>query len=334
MRTVRPAALATAIMAAPVVALALIGATLLSPADGRVVVSFFVTLSLALSIQVFSGPSGIMSFGHVAFMGVGAYVGALLAIPSAVKGTLAPGLPAFVLDTELGLIAILPIAFLAGAIVSGLVGIVMARMEETAMAMATVSLLLLFGVLFTGLDSITGGAQGVYSIPEMTTMWIAVAIALGMIFVAQLFARSRIGIQLRASRSSALAARSLGIKLTRARWIAWTLAGGLIAMAGAVWAGHALAFSPNGFGFDLTFTLLAAIVVGGMYSVTGTVVGAATMTFVFEVLRRVEAAVDVTGLTQIAVAALILVILYRFPDGLLNIRELPELLRRKAGGTE
>lgn len=324
---------ATAIIAIPLTILALAAAVMFSPSDERVVVSFLVTISLALSIQVFSGPTGIMSFGHVAFMGVGAYVGALLAISPAIKSTLAPGLPEFLINTEMSLPLILPIAFVAGVLVSGIVGLVMARMEETAMAMATVSLLLLFGVLFSGLDTITGGAQGVYSVPEQTTVWVALAVALGMVCVTQLFARSRTGIQLRASRSSALAARSLGVRLTRLRWVAWTLAGGLIAVAGAVWAGQALAFAPGGFGFELTFTLLSALVVGGMSSVTGTVLGAATLTLVFEVLRRVEAEVAITGLTQISVAVLILLILYRYPDGLLGIRELPEILkRRRAGG--
>lgn len=320
---------AAGLLAIPLAALSLVAMLVLGAADQRVFLSFLVTVSLALSIQVFSGPTGIMSFGHVAFMGVGAYVAALLMIPTSIKAGIAPALPAFLADLEFGLFAAIPVAFIAGIVVSGLVGLVMARMEETAMAMATVSLLLIFGVLFSGLGTITGGAQGIYAIPASTTILVALAVAVAFIFISQAFARSRAGIQLRASRSSALGAESLGVRLPRLRWIAWTLAGGLIAAAGAVWAGYSLAFAPGAFGFDLTFSLLAAIVVGGLYSILGTVLGAAALTIMFEVMRRVEAAFDLTGLTQISVAVLILLILYRFPEGIAGHRDLPEIIRRR-----
>ena len=323
----RKAVIATALLAAPLALIAWIGDAVLEPADQRVVLSFFVTLGLALSIQVFSGPTGILSFGHVAFIGVGAYVGAMLAISPGIKETIAPDLPGFVVNAELGIIATLPIAFGAGVVVSGILGIVFARMEETAMAMATVSLLLIFGVLFDAADGITGGAQGVYAIPETTTMTIAVVVALAMVFFAQLFTRSAVGMQLRASRSAPLAARALGVRLVRLRWIAWTLSGGLAALAGAVWAGQAIAFSPGEFDFDLTFSLLAALVLGGMSSVAGTVLGAAALTVVFEVFSRIEADLDLSGLTQISVALLILLLLYWRPNGLLGYRDLPEALR-------
>jgi branched-chain amino acid transport system permease protein len=324
----RKALIATALVAGPLALVAFVGDQLLEPADQRVVLSFFITLVLALAIQVFAGPTGILSFGHVAFVGVGAYVGAMLAISPAVKETIAPDLPGFIVNAQLGIAVILPIAFAAGAVVSGVIGIVFARMEETAMAMATVSLLLIFGVLFDAADGITGGAQGVYAIPETTTMVIALVAALAMIFFAQLFTRSAAGIQLRASRSAPLAARALGVRLVKLRWVAWTLSGGLAALGGALWAGHAIAFSPGEFDFDLTFSLLAALVLGGVGSVAGTVLGAAALTVVFEVFRRIESDLDISGLTQIAVALLILFVLYWRPSGLLGYRDLPEALRR------
>lgn len=326
---VKSSATAALMVAVPLFLLAIIAVTTFGNADQRVVLSFFVTVSLALSIQAFSGTTGIMSFGHVAFMGVGAYVAAALMVPAAVLSTFAPGIPSFVADQELPLVLVLPVAFVIAGLIAGLVGLVMARMEGEAMAMATVSLLLIFVTLFSGLDSITGGAQGVYAIPEVTTIWIGLGVAVLFVFGSQLFARSRIGIQLRASRSSALAAESLGVNLRRQRWIAWTLAGAMIGLAGAVWAGYSLAFSPNAFGFDLTFSLLSAIVVGGLYSVTGTVVGAATLTVLFEVMRRVEDSTGVVGLTQITVAVVILLILYRYPTGLLGLKELPEAITRR-----
>lgn len=330
LHAIRQSLKGTLVLAGPLILVAVIGATLLAPADERVVVFFFVTLVLALSIQVFSGPTGIMSFGHVAFLGVGAYVGALLTVPPAIRATVAPDLPGFVADLELPLIASIPVAFVIAGVVAGVIGIAISRMEEIAMSMATLSLLLVFGVLFSAADKITGGAQGVFAIPRDTTMFLACACALLMVFFAQWFARSNIGVQLRASRSAPLAARSLGVRLVRLRWVAWALSGALIGAGGALWAGYSIAFSPREFGFDLTFSLLAAVVVGGIYSVTGSVVGVALMTVLFEVVRRIENSVDIPSLTQLVVAVAIIVILTLRPNGLLGFTELPEALRRRS----
>jgi branched-chain amino acid transport system permease protein len=329
MKTIaRSSLVAVAMFAVPLAVVALVGVTLLSAADERTVLSFFVTLVLALSIQAFSGPSGIMSFGHVAFMGVGAYVGALLVVSPAVKASIAPGLPHFVLQAHLPFGVALVAGLLAGALVAGVLGLVFARMSEDAMSMATLSLLLIFGVVFDSAAKFTGGAQGIYGIPQATTMWIAFGVALLAIFVGQVFTRSKIGMQLRASRSSVVAAQSLGVRIIRLRWIAWTLAGALVGLGGALWAGSAIAFTPEEFGLELTFSILAALVVGGLFSVTGTVVGVAVLTVAFEVTRRIEESSGLVGLSQIAVSIGILVLLYWRPHGIIPTAELPEALSR------
>jgi len=196
------------------------------------------------------------------------------------------------------------------------------------MSMATLSLLLIFGVVFDSASKYTGGAQGVYGIPQKTTMWLAFGVALLVIFVGQFFARSKTGLQLRASRSSVVAAKSLGVRIVRLRWIAWTLAGALVGLGGALWAGSAIAFTPEEFGLELTFSILAALVVGGLFSVTGTVVGVAVLTVAFEVTRRIEESSGLVGLSQIVVSIGILVLLYRRPRGLIPAAELPEALAR------
>lgn len=317
---------ATAVLALPLGLVAAAGAALVSASDERVIVNFFITLVLALSIQAFSGTSGIISFGHVAFLGVGAYVTALLTIPPALKVTEAPGLPSFLANADFALPLALVASLLVAGVVAGLLGVVFARMEADALSMATVSLLLIFLVLFQGAGDITGGTQGLYAIPASTTIWIAFAAALAAVFVGQLFARSKTGVQLAASRSDPLAAESLGVRLIRVRWVAWTLAGALIGFGGGLWASYNLAFAPPAFGFDLTFTLLGALVVGGLSSVTGGVVGVAVMTAVFELLQRFERIVELTGFTQIVLAVVVLLILYKRPNGLLGFAELPEAL--------
>jgi branched-chain amino acid transport system permease protein len=328
MRSLRSSLAGTALLAAPLALVAIVGA-MLAPSDQRIVVNFFVTLVLALGLQAFSGTSGVLSFGHISFMGVGAYVTAMLVIPPELKADFAPSLPGFVADATLPFGVAILAGAVAAAVVAGVLGLAFARMEEDAMSMATLSLLLVFVVVFQGASGVTGGSPGVYGVPEWTTLPIALGFAVVAIAIAHLFKRSRTGLQLRATRTDALAGRSLGIRLVRVRWIGWTLGGALVGLGGGVFAGSALAFSPEQFDLDLTFTVLAAIVVGGITSVSGTVLGVALTTVAVEVLRRAEDASGVTSLAPIVFAVLLLLILRWRPDGVVGRLELPEALSRR-----
>jgi branched-chain amino acid transport system permease protein len=99
-------------------------------------------------------------------------------------------------------------------------------------------------------------------------------------------------------------------------------------VGGALWAQYNLALGPAQFSFDQTFPLLAMLVVGGLASVSGAVSGVIVITVVFEVVRRIEADIEVPGLTQIVGALLILGVLALRPNGLLGGTELDELLAR------
>jgi branched-chain amino acid transport system permease protein len=100
-------------------------------------------------------------------------------------------------------------------------------------------------------------------------------------------------------------------------------------VGGALWAEYNIAFGPKQFFFAATFNLLAMLVVGGLGSVSGAVVGAVTVTAVFEIMRRFEDRIGVPGITQMAVALLILVVLYRRPNGLMGLSEADDLLARR-----
>lgn len=318
----------TALFAVPLVLIAVLGNALASPADLRVIVSFLVTLVLVLSIQSFSGNSGIVSFGHVGFMGLGAYVAAILTIPPAIKAGLMPALPDFIMNNTVSFVPAVLIAGVVGAVVASVIGLALTRMRESAMAMATIGVLVILFVVFDNWDGVTRGATGVFGIPRSTTVWSALVFAVLTIFVCRAFRESNPGLELRASRTDSLAAEALGSNVVRLRWWAWTLSGAIMGIGGALWAQYNIAFGPKQFFFALTFNLLAMLVVGGLGSVSGAVIGAFVVTAVFEIMRRVEENVDVPGLTQIVVAVLILLVLYRRPNGLMGLREADDVLAR------
>jgi branched-chain amino acid transport system permease protein len=319
----------TAFLAVPLSVIALIANATATPAELRTVVNFFVALVLVLSIQSFSGNSGIVSFGHVAFMGVGAYTAALLTIPPAIKSFILPNLPSVIGDAHVGFVPAVLIATAVGAFVAALIGLPLTRMEEGAMAMATIGVLVIFFVVFDNWDAVTRGSTGVFGIPRHTTLTSAVVLSLIAIFVCRLFRESNTGLKLRASRADPVAAEALGANVVRLRYIAWILSGAIMGMGGAIWAQYNLAFDPKQFFFTQTFNILAMIVVGGLASVSGAVIGALTVTLTTEVMRRVEDNAGIPGLTQMAVALLILFVLYRRPDGLVGRSEVDDLLGRR-----
>ena len=324
-----PSVRGTALLTVPLLALALVANAVATPAELRVVVNFFVALVLVLSIQSFSGNSGIVSFGHVAFMGVGAYTAALLTIPPAIKQFILPELPSVIGDAHIGFLQAVLISTVVGALVAAVIGVPLMRMQEGAMAMATIGVLVIFFVVFDNWDAVTRGSTGVFGIPRNTSLLSAVILSLIAIFVCRVFRESNAGLKLRASRADPVAAEALGANVVHLRYVAWVLSGAIMGMGGAIWAQYNLAFDPKQFFFTQTFNLLAMVVVGGLASVSGAVIGAATVTLTTEIMRRIEDSVGVPGLTQMAVALLILLILYRRPDGLVGRFEVDDLIGRR-----
>jgi branched-chain amino acid transport system permease protein len=319
----------TALLAVPLAIIALVANAVASPADLRTVVNFFVALVLVLSIQSFSGNSGIVTFGHVAFMGVGAYTAALITIPPAIKAFTLPDLPSVIADAHVGFVPAVLIATVVGAFVAALVGLPLTRMQEGAMAMATIGVLVICFVIFDNWDAVTRGSTGIFGIPRHTSLLSAVIFSVIAIFVCRAFRESNVGLKLRASRADPVAAEALGANVVRLRYVGWVLSGAIMGMGGAIWAQYNLAFDPKQFFFTQTFNILAMVVVGGLASVSGAVIGALAITLTTEVMRRVEDSAGVPGLTQMVVALMILLVLYRRPDGIVGRSEVDDLLARR-----
>ena len=318
----------TLLLAVPLFVLTVVAHVTFTPANLRETTNFLITIVLVLGIQAFSGNSGIISFGHVAFMGVGAYVAALVATPRDMKELSVAHLPGWLMRTELGFLPTVAVAGAVTALVALVVGGGLVRMRENAMAMATFAILVIFSVIFASWNQFTGGAAGIYGIPGRVTIWWALAFAIAAIFALRVYRESRAGVKLRASSQDPMAAAALGAPVRTLRLGSWVLSAAVMGIGGGVWAQYNLAFGPQQFGFTQTFNLLAMLVVGGMASVSGAVAGTTVITLATEILRRVEDSVQVGGLTEIVVALTILVSLRARPGGLVGAHELDDTLLR------
>ena len=326
----RGSVLSALVLAAIVAAAAIAATTIFGAWGARIATLFLMSLMGVLALSVFTGNSGIVSFGHTAFMGIGAYVSGILTMPAALQKGALPALPGFLVGHELGLWLALAFVLLAGLVAGLLTGLPIARLSGSGASIATLALLIIVHVVLVGARDITRGSQTFYGVPSLTTVWVALPLAMAFIVIARLFKDMPGGLRLRAARENEVAAAASGVDLFRARYGGWVLSAALATLAGAVY-GHFLgAFSPKDFYFDLMFTLIAMLIVGGMLTVTGAIVGTALITAVIQVLRQVESGMDlgfvqipvIFGLTLFGLGLALLLAIWRRPLGIAGLYEL------------
>ena len=296
----------------------------------RVVVGMVINLILVVGLYTFVGLSGVFSFGHAAFMAIGAYTAAILTIPPETKPFVLPDLPGFLGDLHLDPF---PATLAAGAL-AALVGLVLAvplaRLSGLTAGLATFAVLVIVNVVAKNWQQLTHGTAGVSGIPTATTVWGALAWALVATAAVWALQRSRIGLRLRASREQEAAARSIGIGVARERAIAFVVSAFFAGVAGALLAMFIGSANPDAFFLDITFLMVAMLVVGGTTSLAGAVIGTIVISAAAEILRRVEGGIDLgvvelpsrPGLREVGLALLMLAILILRPDGITGGREL------------
>lgn len=215
-------------------------------------------ISAVVALGVFSGNSGIVSFGHSAFMGIGAYVSGLLTMAKGVQSTALPQLPFWLQGHELSLPPVIVITALAGLAVGILTGFPLARLSTGSAAIGTLAFLIIIHVVLIGAREITRGSQTFYGVPRLTNVYAAFALAAAFILIARILRDTPLGLRLRAARENEVAAAANGVNVRRARHGGWAISIAMATVAGALY-GHFLgAFSPKDFYFDLTLQLTPA----------------------------------------------------------------------------
>ena len=307
----------------------------------RVVVGMVINLILVVGLYAFVGLTGVFSFGHAAFMAVGAYTGAILAIPPETKEFVLPDLPGFLTEVHLDPFPATLVAGGVAALAALVLAVPLSRLSGLTAGLATFAVLVITNVVAKSWQQVTHGTAGVSGIPTATTVWGALAWALAAMTAAWALQRSAIGLRLRASREQDAAARSIGIGVARERAIAFVVSAYFAGVAGALLAMFIGSFNPDAFFLNITFLMVAMLVIGGMTSLAGAVLGTIVISSAAEVLRRIEGGVDFgvfelsarPGVREVGLALLMLGIMILRPAGLTGGRELswPTGLRRYVG---
>jgi len=288
-----------------------------------------VKVSIVVALYLFIGNSGVLSFGHIAFVALGVWTAGVLTVPEGQKDAIMPGLAHFLLHANVGNVASLALAATVGLVFAFVVGLPLMRLSGLAAGIATFGVLEIVNNLLRYWQSVGPGLNAFSSVPQTTGIWQAAIGAFICIAVAYAYQRSRFGRQLRAAREDPAAASAAGISIYRQRLLAFALSGGLAGLAGGLYV-HLLPIEIDALSLDLTFITLAMLVVGGSGSLLGAVVGALAISGLDSFLSASENGVDVlgwhidlpTGTTEIVIGTLMAVMLVLRPSGLSGGREL------------
>ena len=310
------------------IVLAAVLGLLVSKSTETYFVNALVNVAIVVALYLFIGNSGVLSFGHISFVAVGAWAAGVLSVPTQEKPAIMPHLAHFLRTTTVGNIPSLAIAAGVGAAFALIAGLPLMRLSGLAAGIATFGVLEITHNVLRYWEKVGPGLNTFSSVPETTGLLQAAAGAVLAVVVAHGYQRSRFGRLLRATREDPAAARAVGISIYRQRLVAFALSGGLAGLAGGLYV-HLLPLNTETLYLDLTFITLAMLVIGGTTSLWGAVVGALAVTAVDSFLAVAENGTSIAGFgihfrggTRIIVlGALMALVLILRPSGLTGGRE-------------
>lgn len=302
----------------------------LGSTEHDIVILFGINAILVLGLQTFVGNTGIMSFGHVAFMGIGAYAAGLLTVPAEEKTLFLPHLPSFLHSASVPIVAAVAIAGLVALICGLVAGPLVVRLPPATGSIVTFALLIILNTIFENTTSLTRGNQTFIGVPSGASFGLVFGSLLVMLLLAGAFKWSRFGLRVRATREDPVAAEAAGIRVAPARLWAFALSAFITGVGGALWAFDVTAFSSNSFFVAQAIGPITMMVLGGYLSITGAICGTALMSVLLELLRHVENGTSIgplnipalPGLSDLFLGIVLVLILSRRPAGLLGNKEL------------
>ena len=267
-----------------------------------------INIILAVSLNLITGFTGQFSLGHAGFMSIGAYTSALilLAYPTIwgfLGGILAGGVLA--------------------AVVGFLIGLPTLRLKGDYLAIATLGMAEIIRVIFLNLK-ITGGASGLASIPRMANWWWLFIFTIVSVVLINNFIKSSLGRACISIREDEIAAESMGINSTKYKIMAFALGAFFAGIAGGLYASYFFFIRPNIFGFMKSIDILVLVVLGGLGSLSGSVIAAILLTILTTFLQQF------TEVRMIIYALLLVIIMIFRPQGLMGTVEITDLASKAA----
>ncbi|WP_432662116.1 branched-chain amino acid ABC transporter permease [Wukongibacter baidiensis] len=293
---------------------------------------------LALSMNLINGFVGLFSLGHAGFMAVGAYTCALLTMSAENKEMnffLEPIVP-WLKNVQLPFPIALIIAGIMAAIAGALIGAPVLKLKDDYLAIATLGFGEIIRVIFTNTQRLTNGPLGIKGLSTIgitghrfeIVIWTWGVALVTIIFMALLI-NSSYGRAFKAIREDEIAAEAMGINLFKHKMMAFVI-GSFFAGIGGALLGHLMGtIDPLMFRFLLTFNIVLIVVLGGIGSITGSVIASVVITISMEVLRVLDADLKIggyivkgiPGMRMVVFSALLMLVILFYQRGLMGTNE-------------
>ena len=271
-----------------------------SPYTTVLMIDLLIAALFAASLHFIMGPAGMHSFGHAAYFGLGAYGAALL-------------VRALGLSMEVSLL-VAPLVAAFGALVFGWFAV---RLSGVYLAMLTLAFAQITWAVTFQWDSFTGGSNGLTGVwpsalfsDKRMYYWLTLGLVVAGVLGLRRVLFSPFGYALRAGRDSVLRADAIGIDVKRLQWFAFVLAGGVAGLAGALYAFSKGSISPESMSVGKSVDGLVMVLLGGIQTLAGPVVGAFSFTWLHDVVARN------TDYWRAMLGSVILLLVLLFPQGI------------------
>ena len=271
-----------------------------SPYTTVLMIDVLIAALFAASLHFIMGPAGMHSFGHAAYFGLGAYGAALL-------------VRSMDMPMELALV-MAPLVAALGAFVYGWFAV---RLSGVYLAMLTLAFAQITWAVTYQWDSFTGGSNGLTGVwpsdwlsDKQAYYWMTLVLVLTAIFWLRRVLFSPFGYALRAGRDSVLRADAIGIDVKRMQWTAFVIAGAAAGLAGSLYAFSKGSISPESLSVGKSIDGLVMVLLGGVQTLAGPVVGAVTFTWLHDTVARN------TDYWRALLGAIILLLVLLFPQGI------------------
>jgi len=268
-------------------------------------VEILIAVLFAASLHFIMGPGGMHSFGHAAYFGLGAYAAALV-------------LTGLHLPMEVALV-VGPLVAAAGALLFGWFCV---RLSGVYLAMLTLAFAQIVWAIIFQWDDVTGGSNGLIGIwpsdwaaSPTAFYYLALAFSVAGVLLLRRVLFSPFGYAMRAGRDSPLRAEAIGIDVKRVQWMAFVVAGLFCGMAGALFAFSKGSISPEAISIGRSIDGLVMVMLGGLQTLLGPVVGAAVFTWLQDVIARE------TDYWRALLGVIMLALVLLFPAGIAGFFE-------------
>jgi branched-chain amino acid transport system permease protein len=286
---------------------------------------------MGLSLNLIYGMTGMFSLGHAGFMGIGAYVSAMLLLTPQQKTSMwiiEPIAP-WLLYLQAPFVVSLILAGVVAGLFGWLIALPVLRLGGDYLGIATLGFAEIIRIVVNNAIPITNGPLGMRGIPAHATLWMSYGCLTLIVFFMVRLMNSNFGNVLRAVRDDEIAAKTMGINTLRVRVLGFTIGCFGAGVGGAVLGSLISTIDPRVFMVVQTFNILVIVVIGGLGSITGSIIGAAIVTTMLEWLRFVESPTTIGNLTipgipgmRMVIFSMLLIIVIIFRrEGIMGTRE-------------